>query len=180
VTQAVLKRPTDSRTAFSRAVEIGTTRVLFALRRHATQHDQLPRPIDIAEPDREHLTLAHPGVQGGDDHRAEKRRRDCQQLRLFVLPQSPAALVVFVLFPDQRLRSAPERRPFEVLAADRPVHHVPQQFDRPVDRCRRQRAIRLSVHNSRQLEVGDEILDVGGLDVLQRAIAESVDQWLER
>jgi hypothetical protein len=88
-------------------------------------------------------------------------------------------LVVFVLFPDKRFRSAPERSTFEVLAADRPVHHVAQQLDDAVDGSGRQSPIRLTVDDARQLQVGDEVLDVGRLDVRQHAITEAIDQRLE-
>jgi len=56
---------------------------------------------------------------------------------------------------------------------------VPQQFDRPIDRGCRERPIRLPVHNARQLEVGDEVFDVGGLDVLKCANAEPIEQRFE-
>jgi hypothetical protein len=40
-------------------------------------------------------------------------------------------------------------------------------------------AIRLPVHGPWQLQVGDEVLDVCGLDVRQRTIAEPIDQRLQ-
>jgi len=56
---------------------------------------------------------------------------------------------------------------------------VPQQLNRAVDRSRRQRPARLTVHDAWQLHVGNEVLDVRCLDVGQRSVAKSVDQRLE-
>src|SRR5437899_9148883 len=54
-----------------------------------------------------------------------------------------------------------------------------EQLDRAVDGRRRQDPIRLPIHDAWQLEVRDEVLDVGRLDVRQQAIAESIGQRLE-
>jgi hypothetical protein len=49
-----------------------------ALRRLAAEHDHPTLPVDVTEPEGEHLALAHTRVQGGDDHRPQERRRDLQ------------------------------------------------------------------------------------------------------
>ena len=41
------------------------------------------------------------------------------------------APIVFVLMPDQDMRTPAERRPFDVLAADRPIEHVTKQLMTP-------------------------------------------------
>jgi len=56
---------------------------------------------------------------------------------------------------------------------------VPQQFEGSIDRRWRQGSVRLPIHDARQLQVSDEVLDVGGLDVLQRTIAEPIDERFE-
>ena len=39
------------------------------LGRFAAEDDQPLLPVDVAEPERQHLTPSHAGVQRGDDHR---------------------------------------------------------------------------------------------------------------
>ncbi len=85
--------------------------------------------VDVLEPQGEHFASPHARVEGGNDHRAEHRSRGGQQLPFLRLGQSSPALIVLVHLANQRLRSTAERRAIEVLATDRPVHHVPQQLD---------------------------------------------------
>jgi hypothetical protein len=72
-------------------------------------------------------------VERGDDHRAQQRRCDCEKSRFLVLGDAPASLVVLSDLADQCLCSAAERRPLDVLATHRPIHHVAQDLDRSVD-----------------------------------------------
>jgi len=82
---------------------------------------------------RSHLAATHPGIQCGDNHRPQVRRRHRQEPELFISREPTAPPIVLMQFLDQRLRSAPEGRLVEVLAPDRPVQHVPKQFDGVVD-----------------------------------------------
>src|SRR5579872_465771 len=87
----------------------------------------------------------------------------------------PAPLVVLPFESDEDFGAAPEWRPIQVLAPDGPVQHVPEQPERSVDGCRRQRPPVDAVHDSRLLQVGDEILDVRRLDFCEQAVAETID-----
>ena len=78
---------------------------LLALGRLAAQRDQAAREVDVAEPKREHLALAHAGVEGGDDHRPQERRRRLPG----AAPSSsseirPASLVVFAQLANRAFR----------------------------------------------------------------------------
>src|SRR5262249_9644782 len=108
----------------------------LALRRFAAECDQTAEEVHVAEAERQHLALAHTCIKRGDDHRTQPRRSNGQQVRFFVVRNPPPPLVVLAQLSNQRLCSAPERRSVDVLASDRPVHHVAYQLDRAVHRRR--------------------------------------------
>ena len=66
-----------------------------------------------------------------------------------------------------------------VLASDRPVEHVPQQPQRSIDGRRGQTSAVQAVDHTRLLQVGHEVVDVGGLDSRDRALAEALDEGLQ-
>ena len=70
----------------------------------------------------------------------------------------------------------PEERAIEILASDRPVHHVAHELERPVDRGRGQRSkFLLPMDPARLLQIGDEVFDVGRPDVFEWPVTETID-----
>jgi hypothetical protein len=86
--------------------------------------------------------------------------------------QASASLIVFSQLLDPRLCAAPEWRLLQVLAANRPVQHVPEQLDRLlIDADVRHRSSGTLANDAWFAEISDEVLDVRGLDLRQRAAA---------
>jgi hypothetical protein len=122
-----------SKTARSLAVAIGTRRVLRLFVVSPRNVIGATSEVHVLEPKRKHLALAHARVERGDDHRPQERRCDREESRFLALGDSPATLIVLTQLADQRLCSASERRPIDVLATDGPIHHVTQDLDRAVN-----------------------------------------------
>ena len=169
---AVASSRSHSRHVASRSVEIGTTRVfrLFVVSPRSVikprSRSTSPKRSASISPWRMPVSMAATIIAwtcGGA--RSSSAASSC-------LVDAPAALVVLAQLLDQRLGSTLERRPLDVLAADRPVQHVPQQVDDAVDARGAEHAdARPAADDARLLQVGDEVLDVGGPDVGQRAVA---------